>query len=64
METNGNGDSNIADSSSLSSNQTHSNEYQNTNTRLISNNKVRNNLLNFYIFQAKITYNINRIVNE
>ena len=60
METNGNGESNIADSSSLSSNQTQSVEYQNTNTRLISNNKVGNNLPNFCILQAKITYKLNR----
>ena len=56
METNGNGESIIADSSSLSSNQTQSNEYQNTNPRLISNIKVGNNLLDFYILQVKINY--------
>ena len=57
METNGNGESNIADSSSLSSNQTQSNEYQNTNTRLISNNKVGYDLIKFYILHAKIKSN-------
>ena len=41
LDTNENGMQNTADSSSLSSNHTQLNENQNTNTSLISNNKVR-----------------------
>ena len=47
LDTNNrNGMTNTADSSSLSSNHTQLNENQNTNTSLISNNKVRKNIIN------------------